>query len=230
MQWSIGCRPSYRSGGPWRCKSWGCNPRRRPCRPRGHYDISSGIGPTLTPQAQHGMVATATTSTLQGMASTLAPRASQCSLLITATPPTQIGLSSSTAPSTQRGLGASSGRSQRQMAGPSVGQSGAPIFSADPAQIVGIPTLPGDMAEEFRLFKLIMEMRKGSSLTTVATVGPAIQAVQVPPPVVHVTQTPTQPSNPPVDALAFGQYPSHQAQLLQRAVQPVSQLLQPAPL
>ena len=64
------------------------------------------------------------------------------------------------------------------MAGPSAVPSGVSVVSSNPAHSVGIPALSGDLVDEFKLFKLFMEMRKGVSLTTVATAGPAVQAVQ----------------------------------------------------
>ena len=91
----------------------------------------------------------------------------------------------STAPSTQQGLGISAEPSGGQMAGPSPGLSSEPTVSADPARRLGIPALSGDLAEEFRLFmefKQFSEMLKDASLTTVATAGPAVQAVQPPRP------------------------------------------------
>ena len=210
----------------------------------GGHDLLSGMGATLAPQVQLGSGATATTSTLQGtgsilapqpqqalvsaattatvqvIGSTLAPQAQQASFVFTAPSSTQRGLGPSTAPSAQQGLGTSSGPSGGQMAGPSAVSSGVAAVSANPAQSVGMPSLSSDLAEEFRLFKLFMEMRKGASLTTVATSGPAIQAVQPPPLSGPVTLIPTPPSNPPGTAPALGQYPPQQAQLLQRAVQP----------
>ena len=52
----------------------------------GGHDLRSGMGmgSTLVPQAQHGMVATATTSIIQGIGSTLAPHAQRASFVVTA--------------------------------------------------------------------------------------------------------------------------------------------------
>ena len=128
----------------------------------------------------------------------------------------------STAPSTQQGLGISAEPSGGQMAGPSPGLSSEPTVSADPARRLGIPALSGDLAEEFRLFmefKQFSEMLKDASLTTVATAGPAVQAVQ-PPPLWSLSCRSQRHSQIRRWTPSFGQYPSQQAQLLQRAVQP----------